>query len=138
MTMQRGKDILLKLEDPTGSSTFVTMAGLRARTISLNAKTVDTTNADSVGAWRELLPGAGVKSLSVSGSGVFTDSTTDEAVRGAFFAQEARKWQVIIPDFGVMEGIMQIAALEYAGEFDGEAVYSLTLASAGNITFTPQ
>ncbi len=138
MTMQRGKDILLKLEDPTGSSTFVTMAGLRARTISLNAKTVDTTNADSVGAWRELLPGAGVKSLSVSGSGVFTDSTADEAVRGAFFAQEARKWQVIIPDFGVMEGIMQIAALEYAGEFDGEAVYSLTLASAGNITFTPQ
>ncbi len=137
MTMQRGKDILLKLEDPAGSSVFITMAGLRARTISLNAKTVDTTNTDSVGEWRELLPGAGVKSLSVSGSGVFTDSAADEAIRSVFFSQEARKWQIIIPAFGALEGAMQIAALEYAGEFDGEAVYSLTLASAGNITFAP-
>ncbi len=137
MTMQRGKDILLKLEDPAGSSIFFTMAGLRARTISLNAKTVDATNTDSVGAWRELLPGAGVKSLAVSGSGVFTDSAADAAIRSVFFAQEARKWQIVIPDFGTLEGAMQIAALEYAGEFDGEAVYSLSLASAGNITFTP-
>jgi TP901-1 family phage major tail protein len=125
MTMQRGKDILLKLENPAGSSTFVSMAGLRARTISLNAKTIDTTNADSVGAWRELLPGAGVKSLSVSGSGVFTDTAADAAIRSVFFAQEARRWQLVIPAF------------EYAGDFDGEAVYSLTLASAGNISFTP-
>ncbi|PHS27662.1 MAG: phage major tail protein, TP901-1 family [Robiginitomaculum sp.] len=137
MTMQRGKDILLKLEDPAGSSIFVTMAGLRARTISLNAKTVDTTNADSIGAWRELLPGAGVKSLSVSGSGVFTDTAADEAVRAAFFGQEARRWQLIIPGFGTLDGLMQIAALDYAGDFDGEAVYSLTLASAGAISFTP-
>ncbi|MDQ7018074.1 MAG: phage major tail protein, TP901-1 family [Robiginitomaculum sp.] len=137
MTMQRGKDILLKLEDPAGSSTFVSMAGLRARTISLNAKTVDTTNADSVGAWRELLPGSGVKSLSVSGSGVFTDTAADVAIRSVFFAQEARRWQLVIPAFGILDGVMQIAALEYAGDFDGEAVYSLTLASAGNISFTP-
>jgi len=137
MAMQRGKDILLKMEEPAGSSTYLTMAGLRARTISLNAKTVDATNADSIGEWRELLPGAGVKSISVSGSGVFTDDAADEAVRSAFFAQEARNWQVIIPAFGTLQGAMQIAALEYSGEFDGEAVYSLTLASAGVISFTP-
>ncbi len=137
MTMQRGKDILLKLEEPAGSPVFLTMAGLRARTISLNAKTIDTTNADSAGEWRELLPGAGVKSLSVSGSGVFTDSAADEAIRSTFFAQDARRWQMVIPDFGILDGVMQIAALEYAGDFDGEAVYSLTLASAGNISFTP-
>ncbi len=137
MAMQRGKDILLKMEEPAGSSTYLAMAGLRARTISLNAKTVDATNADSIGQWRELLPGAGVKSVSVSGSGVFTDDAADEAVRSAFFAQESRNWQVIIPAFGTLQGAMQIAALEYSGEFDGEAVYSLTLASAGAISFTP-
>jgi TP901-1 family phage major tail protein len=137
MTMQRGKDILLKLEDPAGSAIFVTVAGLRARTISLNAKTIDTTHSESAGAWRELLPGAGVKSLSVSGSGVFTDTAADEAIRSTFFAQESRRWQIILPNFGMLDGLMQIAALEYAGEFDGEAVYSLTLASAGLIAFTP-
>ncbi len=135
MGVQRGKDILLKLEDPAGSGLFVTVAGLRARTISLNARTVDITDADSPGAWRELLPGASVRTVSVSGSGVFRDSAGDEAVRASFFAQEARNWQIILPDFGQLDGAFQVAALEYAGEYDGEAVYSLTLASAGAINF---
>ncbi|MBL4617067.1 MAG: phage major tail protein, TP901-1 family [Robiginitomaculum sp.] len=135
MAAQSGKDILLKIENPQGSSTFVTMAGLLAKTISLNARSVDVTNTDSPDAWRELLPGAGVKTASISGSGVFKDEAADEAVRVAFFAQEIRNWQITIPDFGTLTGLFQIAALEYAGEYDGEAVYSLTLSSAGAIQF---
>ena len=65
MSAQRGKDILLKIEGAPG--VFTTVAGLRARTISLNAKTVDATDGDSAGRWRELLAGAGVKSAAVSG-----------------------------------------------------------------------
>ncbi len=135
MNAQNGKDILLKIEEPAGSATFVTMAGLRARTISLNANAVDITNTDSPDAWRELLPGAGVKTVSVSGSGVFKDSAADEAVRATFFLQEARNWQVIIPGFGTLGGLFQVAALEYAGDYDREAIYSLTLSSAGAISF---
>lgn len=137
MTAQHGKDILLKIEDPSGSSTYVTMAGLRAKTISLNARSVDVTHADSPDAWREILPGAGVKTASISGSGVFKDSSADQVVRAAFFAQQIRNWQVVIPGFGTLSGLFQVAALEYAGEFDREAVYSLTLSSAGAIAFTP-
>ncbi len=135
MTAQHGKDILLKIEEPSGSATYVTMAGLRARTISLNAQAVGVTHTDSPNAWRELLPGAGVKTASVSGSGVFKDAGADELVRAAFFAQDIRNWQIIIPDFGSLTGPFQIAALEYAGDFDREAVYSLTLSSAGAIVF---
>ena len=135
MTAQHGKDILLKIENPAGSSTYVTMAGLRARTISFNARPVDVTNTDSPDAWRELLPGAGLKTVSVSGSGVFKDAAADEAMRVAFFAQDTRNWQIIIPDFGSLTGPFQIAELEYAGDFDREAVYSLTLSSAGAILF---
>ncbi len=135
MNAQNGKDILLKIEEPAGSATFVTMAGLRARTISLNANAVDITNTDSPDAWRELLPGAGVKTVSVSGSGVFKDSAADEAVRATFFSQETRNWQVIIPGFGTLGGLFQVAALEYAGDYDREAIYSLTLSSAGAISF---
>mgnify|MGYP006173100469 CR=1 FL=1 len=57
MSAQRGKDILLKIEGAPG--VFTTVAGLRARTISLNARTVDATDGDSAGRWRELLGGAG-------------------------------------------------------------------------------
>ena len=62
------------------------VAGLRTRQITLNAETVDVTNADSTGRWRELLAGAGVRSAALSGSGVFKDEATSERLRALFFA----------------------------------------------------
>ncbi len=136
MAAQAGKDILLKISDGAASPTFITVAGLRARTISLNAKAVETTDNDSAGRWRELLAGAGVKSAAVSGSGVFRDAASDAAVRQSFFDQSARVWRLVIPDFGQLEGAFLVAALEYAGDHDGEAAFALSLASAGVVTFT--
>lgn len=133
MAAQRGRDILLKIEGAGG--VFTTVAGLRARTISLNARTIDATDGDSAGRWRELLAGAGVKSAAVSGQGVFRDSGSDALIREAFFAQEARRWRLIVPDFGQLEGPFLVAALEYAGEHEGEASFALTLASAGEVGF---
>ncbi len=134
MSAQRGKDILLKVEGAGGD--FTTVAGLRARTISLNAKTVDATDSDSAGRWRELLAGAGVKSAAVSGQGIFRDAASDALIREAFFEQVAKTWRLIVPDFGVLEGPFLVAALEYAGEHEGEASFALSLASAGEIRFS--
>ena len=114
---------------------FTTVAGLRARTISLNARTVDATDGDSVGRWRELLGGAGVKSAAVAGQGIFRDAASDVLIREAFFDQSARVWRLIVPDFGVLEGPFLVAALEYAGEHEGEATFAISLASAGEISF---
>ncbi|HEV7229107.1 phage major tail protein, TP901-1 family [Brevundimonas sp.] len=133
MAAQAGKDMLLKISDGAGG--FVTVAGLRARTIALNARTVDATDADSAGRWRELLAGAGVKSAAVSGTGVFRDAASDALIREAFFSQAAETWRLIVPDFGVLEGPFLVAALEYAGEHEGEASFALSLASAGEVTF---
>jgi TP901-1 family phage major tail protein len=133
MAAQRGKDILLKIEGAPG--VFTTVAGLRARTISLNARTVDATDGDSVGRWRELLGGAGVKSAAVAGQGIFRDAASDVLIREAFFEQSARVWRLIVPDFGVLEGPFLVAALEYAGEHEGEATFAISLASAGEISF---
>jgi TP901-1 family phage major tail protein len=137
MAGQRGKDILLKISDGAATPAFTTVAGLRARTISLNAQSVDATSADSAGRWRELLAGAGVKTATVSGAGVFKDAASDGLARDSFFAQDTRLWRLIVPDFGTLEGPFQIAALEYAGDHDGEATFALTLASAGEIGFSP-
>ena len=135
MTAQRGRDILLKIEGGT-AGVFTTVAGLRARTITLNARTVDVTDADSAGRWRELLSGAGVKSAAVSGQGVFRDAESDALIREAFFEQAASTWRLIVPDFGVLEGPFLVAALEYAGEHEGEASFAMSLASAGEVTFS--
>lgn len=135
MAAQNGKDLLIKL-DLTGAGAFETIAGLRATRISFNAETVDVTSLESQGGWRELLGGAGVRSAAISGSGVFRDAATDERARQIFFDGEAPDFQVIIPDFGIVEGPFMIASIDYAGSHDGEATYELSLASAGALSFT--
>ncbi len=135
MAAQNGKDLLVKI-DMTGGGMFETAAGLRATNISLNAETVDVTSLESTGGWRELLGGAGVKTASISGSGVFKDAATDERARQIFFDGEIPEFQVIIPDFGTIEGPFQITSIAYSGSHNGEASYELSLASAGALTFT--
>ncbi|TKA95353.1 phage major tail protein, TP901-1 family [Cereibacter changlensis] len=120
----------------TGDGQFETIAGLRATRISFNAEAVDVTSLESQGGWRELLGGAGVKSASISGSGVFRDAGTDERARQIFFDGEVPDFQVIIPSFGVVQGPFMITAVDYAGSHNGEATYELTLASAGVLSFT--
>jgi TP901-1 family phage major tail protein len=135
MVAQNGKDLLIKL-DMTGDGQFETVAGLRASRISFNAETVDVTSLESQGGWRELLSGAGVRSASISGSGVFKDAATDERARQIFFDGETPDFQVIIPSFGIVEGAFQITSIDYAGSHDGEASYELSMASAGALSFT--
>ena len=132
MSAQKGRDLLVKIHDGSG---FVTLAGLRTKTLNLNARLVDITHSDSLDAWRQLLPGAGVKSITVSGAGIFTDGASDALARETFFAQSAAQYQLIIPDFGILTGAFLISELSYAGRYEGEATYDITLASAGAISF---
>jgi TP901-1 family phage major tail protein len=135
MVAQNGKDLLIKV-DMTSDGQFETIAGLRATRVSFNAETVDVTSLESQGGWRELLSGAGVRSAAISGSGVFKDEGTDERARQLFFDGETPAFQVIIPDFGIVEGPFQVTAVEYSGSHNGEATYELSLASAGALAFT--
>lgn len=133
MAAQKGKDLLLKIHD---GSTFATVAGLRSRTLAFNAQSVDVTNAESAGQWRELLAGATVKRASISGSGVFKDAASDALVRAAFFDGALKTCQVVIPDFGTVAGPFQVTALEIAANHDREVTFDLTLESAGELTFS--
>ncbi|MCO5063117.1 MAG: phage major tail protein, TP901-1 family [Rhizobiaceae bacterium] len=134
MGAQKGKDLLLKVDtgEPDG---YVTVAGLRSRKLAFNSQTVDITDQDSAGRWRELLAGAGVQRASVSGSGIFKDAQSDAKIREAFFAGEISGWQVIVPDFGTVQGPFQITALEYSGSHDGEVSFEIALESAGEVSF---
>ena len=135
MAAQNGKDLLIKV-DMNDAGLFETLAGLRASRLSFNAEAVDVTSLESQGGWRELLSGAGVRSAAISGSGVFKDAGSDERARQIFFDGETPAFQVIIPDFGVVEGPFQVTAIEYSGAHNGEATYELSMASAGALSFT--
>ena len=134
MSAQKGKDLLLKIDDGTGN--FITIAGLRTHRLALNADPVDVTHMESAGRWRELLEGAGVKRASVAGAGVFKDAASDALTRQTFFDGAIRAWQVIVPSFGVIAGLFQLSSLDYRGEHAGEVTFELALESAGALTFT--
>lgn len=134
MAAQSGKDMLLKL-DQTGSGSFLTVAGLRTRSLAFNAASIDITDAESAGRWRELLSGGGIKRASVSGSGIFKDQASDAEIRSMFFAGTIRSWQLILPDFGTIEGPFQIVALEFSADHAGEVTFELALESAGALSF---
>jgi len=132
MGAQKGKDLLVKMFDGAG---YVAVAGLRSRKIAFNAELVDVTHAESVDRWRELLAGAGVTRASISGRGLFKDAASDALARQAFFDGAINACQVIVPDFGIIQGAFQISALEFSGEHNGEVAFDISLESAGALAF---
>lgn len=132
MAAQKGAALLLKIN--TTGTTYVTVGGLRSTSITLNDESVDVTNKDSAGN-RTLLADGGVFSLSVSGSGVFTDVTTEETMRATMNSATFKNFQILIPDLGTYTGAFQLTSLEYSGEYNGEVTYSVSLESAGAIVY---
>lgn len=103
MAAQKGKDLLVKVDDGTGN--FTTVAGMRSRRITFNTDTVDITNAESVDRWRELLDGAGVRRASISGQGLFRDQASDALIRQSFFDGTIKTYQIVLPDFGAGDDV---------------------------------
>lgn len=134
MAAQKGRALLMKLGNSGSPETFTTIGGMRSTSISINDETVDITNKDS-GTARTLLANGGILSMSVSGSGVFTDSASEATLQGDMNQAALTNYQFLIPDFGTYTGAFQLTSLEYAGEYNGEVTYSFTFESSGAITF---
>ena len=135
MSGQAGRDVLIRLGDGASPEGFVTVAGIRTKSFTLKSPAADATAADSPEGWREMIAGAGMKSISVKGAGVFKDAASDARLREIFFAGEAVSAELILPDFGRLVGAFIVSELKYGGAHDGEATMELALESAGLISF---
>ncbi len=133
MAGEAGIDFLLKVEV---STTPTTIGGLRSKSMTINAEAIDITNHGSQ-EWRQILDGKGVRSMSTSGSGVFTDSAAEAEVRTLMLANTLMEMSLVDADTGDMfSGSFKCTSLEYAGEHNGERTYSMSFESAGVVTFT--
>ena len=140
MAAQKGSSFLLK-ENSTG--TPATVGGLRSTSMTINGEAVDITTKDSNAfissgndKARDLLQGGGVRSMTLSASGVFTDSSTENLVRGFAFDGAIQNYDLVFSDGSKIAGAFLITSYERAGEFNGEETYSLTLESSNTITYT--
>ena len=140
MPAGKGSSFLLK-DNSTG--TPATIGGLRSTSMTINGEAVDITTKDSNAfissgndKARDLLQGGGVRSMTISASGVFTDSSTENNVRGFAFDGAIQNYDLIFSDGSKISGAFLITSYERAGEFNGEETYSLTLESSNTITYT--
>lgn len=132
MTAQKGSAFLLKISDGETPAVYQTVAGLRTTQMSVTGDTVVITCKDS-GGWRELLSGAGVRSVSVSAAGIFLGSAAEAQVRANALAGTLDDYELSFEDGEKLRGRFLIQRLDYAGDFNGERNYALQLESSGQV-----
>ena len=132
MSAEKGSAFLLKVGNGAVPPVFATVAGMRTTQMSVNGEAVNVTSKDS-GAWRELLSGAGVRSISVAASGIFTGSAAESRVKGNAISGLLDDYELSFESGERMRGRFLVTRLDYAGDYNGERTYALSLESSGEV-----
>lgn len=132
MTVEKGSAFLLKIGDGATPPNFTTVAGLRTTQLSIKGETVVISTKDS-GGWRDLLSGAGSRSVSVAAAGVFMGSAAEAQIMANALSGVLASYQLSFQSGGTMTGQFLISKLDYAGDFHNERSYTLALDSSGPV-----
>ncbi len=132
MTAQKGSAFLLKIGDGAQPPAYTTVAGLRTTQMTINGDTVVITHKQS-GGWRELLSGAGTRSVSVSAAGIFLGSTAEDSIRAHALAGTIDDYELSFEDGSKLQGRFLVQRLDYSGDFNGERTYTMQLESSGAV-----
>jgi TP901-1 family phage major tail protein len=139
MAKQLGRSLLIKIGDGAGSEAFTAIAGLNSKSITINNSAIDVTTPDATtpgGAlWASSLNG--LKSMSISGDGIFLDESAQEGRLNtiAMEANPVANFELVVPDFGTYSGEFRVTSLEFGGETEGATTFSLSLESNGTVTY---
>lgn len=136
MAKFKGRELRIKVRVSTGPDVFTVIGGIRTESMTINSETVDVTDKDGNG-WRELLEGAGITSMSLKGSGVVSDDTVfTDHIMAAVMANTHVVLKIESGLGDVWQGTFAVPSAERAGEYNKEETFSITLESAGTITYT--
>ncbi|QPQ56077.1 phage major tail protein, TP901-1 family [Allosphingosinicella flava] len=132
MPAEKGSAFLLKIGNGGAPPQFNTVAGMRTTQMSVSGEAVNVTSKDS-GGWRELLSGAGVRSVSVAASGIFTGSAAELRVKGHALTGTIDDYELSFESGERLRGKFLVTRLDYSGDYNGERNYTLSLESAGAV-----
>jgi TP901-1 family phage major tail protein len=132
MGAEKGSAFLLKVGNGAAPPVFATVAGMRTTQMSVNGEAVNVTSKDS-GGWRELLSGAGVRSVSVAASGIFTGSAAETRIKTNALAGLLDDYELSFESGERLRGRFLVTRLDYSGDYNGERNYALSLESSGTV-----
>lgn len=135
MGAEKGRAFVLKVGDGATAEAFSTVGGMRSTSMRINGEVVDVSDKDSAG-WRELIANAGLRSVSVSGSGVFKDTASELSVQTKALNQTIDTYQIVFESGDKFTGEFQVTSLEFSGDHQNARLYSISLESSGAVTFT--
>jgi TP901-1 family phage major tail protein len=139
MAKQLGRSFLVKIGDGAGSETFTTLAGINSKSITINNSSIDVTTPDASTPGGVLFAESlnGLKSVSLTGDGIFLDETSEARLNTvAMAADPLANFQIVTPDFGTYAGAFRVTSFELGGETEGAVTFSASFESSGAVTFT--
>lgn len=131
MSASKGLLFLLQVLD----GTYQTIGGLQATSFSLNAEEIDITSYDD-NYWKTLLDEAGIRSVALSGNGVHKNGAPIEKVRANALSGTLTGFKIIDGNNDYWTGSFKITAFELSGETSGALMYSISLVSSGEVSYT--
>jgi predicted secreted protein len=113
---------------------YKTIGGLRTSSASMTIDEVDVSNHGS-NQWKNLKAGAGMRSMSISGSGVYTNAANYRAMENAALQNALQSLAFLDLDGGrIYSGSFKVGSIEASGEYDGEASFSMSANSSGSVS----
>ena len=132
MAKSPGRDGVLSIYN---GSAYITVGGLRAKSIKFNETNVDITTADSTGRWKEMINGAGVRLVEIDGAGMYDRDAGIKLALSAFNNSALATIRFAHTGIGMqIDGSFIIDSISIDSPYDGAAGYSLKLSSAGAMT----
>ncbi|MCH9753535.1 MAG: phage tail protein [Alphaproteobacteria bacterium] len=132
MVAYSGNLVLLKIKI---GNIYEVVGGMRTTRFLLNNQIIDATHKES-GNWRELLSEVGVSSVSITGSGIFTNNASEVMMRDIAFNNKKSKFSITFGNGDEMQGEFIVSTYERAGNVSEEETYNISLESAGKIKYS--
>ena len=137
MAKFKGLDLIIEVKTATTPAVVWTkIAGMTQTGFTINDESVDVTDKDSDG-WREMLEGAGIRSMSLTASGYHSTATTsheflmDAILNGTFVECRLKR------GFGDMfEGVFQLTSTGGSGAHNDAESAEFSFESSGAIDYT--
>lgn len=130
MAYYAGKDMLLKTGTWSGGTA---VAGFTTNTMTINNQVIDASNKDSQ--FRQLIAG-GIRSLTISGSGVASDAAGWETFKSACQSGAVTAMAMGSEDSDTVEASFIVTSFSITGEYQGAQTFDFTAESVGTVTYT--